>query len=80
MVGIGFVVLLAIPALADLPCQPASVPLAPLTVGAFLDQLLGSLLQNGVAVLFVAALAVSGLPWMMAGLAMALVQLPRRKS
>jgi hypothetical protein len=48
-------------------------------VGAFLDQLLGSLLQNGIAVLFVAALAVVGLPWMMAGLAMALVELPRRK-
>ena len=80
LVGVGFVVLLAIPALADLPCQPASVPLAPLTVGAFLDQLLGSLLQNGIAVLFVAALAVVGLPWMMAGLAMALVSISRRKS
>jgi hypothetical protein len=80
LVGIGFVVLLAIPALADLPCQPASLPPVPLTVGAFLDQLLGSVLQNGIAVLFVAALAVVGLPWMMAGLAMALVQLPRRKS
>jgi len=77
-VGLGLVVLVAIPALADLPCQP--VPPVPLTVGAFLDQLLGSLLQNGIAVLFVAALAVVGLPWMMAGLAMALVQLPRRKS
>jgi hypothetical protein len=78
--GLGLVVLLAIPVLADLPCQPASVSPAPLTVGAFLDQLLGSLIQNGIAVLFVAAVAVVGLPWMMAGLAMALVQLPRRKS
>ncbi len=80
LVGMGLVVLSAIPALADLPCQPAYVPLVPLTVGAFLDQLLGTLLQNGVAVLFVAALAVVVLPWMMAGLAMALAQLPRRKS
>ncbi len=80
LAGIGFVVLLAIPAFADLPCQPAAVPPVPLTVGAFLDQLLGSLLQNGIAVLFVAALAVSGLPWMMAGVAMALVSIPRRKS
>lgn len=79
LVGLGIVVLLAIPALADLPCQPAVVPPVPLTVGAFLDQLLGSLLQNGITVLFVAALAVVGLPWMMAGLAMALVELPRRK-
>jgi len=79
-VGIGLVVLLAIPALADLPCQPAFVPPVPLTVGAFLDQLLRSLLQNGIAVLFVAAVAVVGLPWMMAGLAMALVSIPRRKS
>jgi hypothetical protein len=46
----------------------------------FLDQVLGSLIQNGVAVLFVASVAVVGLPWMMAGLAMALVQLPRRKT
>jgi hypothetical protein len=80
LVGIGFVVLLAIPALADLPCEPAAVPPVALTVGAFLDQLLGSLLQNGIAVLFVTALGVVTLPWMMAGLAMALVQLPRRKS
>ncbi|HLE70060.1 MAG TPA: hypothetical protein VJH87_10285 [Vicinamibacteria bacterium] len=79
LVGLGIVVLLAIPALADLPCQPAAVPPVPLTVGAFLDQLLGSLLQNGITVLFVTALAVVGLPWMMAGLAMALVELPRRK-
>jgi hypothetical protein len=76
LVGVGFVVLLSIPALADLPCQPASVPL---TVGAFLDQLAGSLLQNGIAWLFAAALAVVGLPWMIAGLAVALVQLPRRR-
>jgi hypothetical protein len=48
-------------------------------VGAFLNEVLASLIQSGIAVLFVAALAVVGLPWMMAGLAMALVQLPRRK-
>jgi hypothetical protein len=77
--GLAIVVLLAIPALADLPCQPVSVPPVPLTVGAFLNEVLASLIQSGVAVLFVAALAVVGLPWMMAGLAMALVQLPRRK-
>ncbi|MGH9388172.1 MAG: hypothetical protein ACRD1Z_01045 [Vicinamibacteria bacterium] len=80
LVAIGLVVLLAIPALADLPCQPASVPPVPLTVGAFLDQLLGSLLQSGIAVLFVVALAVVGLPWMMAGLAMVLLELPRPKT
>lgn len=80
LVGLAIVVLVAIPVLADLPCQPTSVPPVPLTVGAFLDQVLASLLQSGIAVLFVAALAVVGLPWMMAGLAMALMQLPRRKS
>jgi hypothetical protein len=46
----------------------------------FLDQLLGSLIQNGVSVLFIASVAVVGLPWMMAGLVMTLVQLPRRKA
>ena len=80
LAGLGLVVLLSIPALADLPCQPASVPPVPLTVGMFLDQVLGSLIQNGVAVLFIASVAVVGLPWMMAGLAMALFQLPRRKA
>jgi hypothetical protein len=71
------VVLVAIPALADLPCQPATAPV-PLTVGMFLDQLLGSVVQNGISVLFASALAVVGLPWMMAGLAMGLVQLAKR--
>jgi hypothetical protein len=80
LVGLGVMALLAIPVFADLPCQPASVPPVPLTVGMFLDQVLGSLIQSGIAVLFVASVAVVGLPWMMAGLAMALVQLPRRKA
>jgi len=76
--GLGLIVLLAIPALADLPCQPASP--VPLTVGMFLDQVLGSLLQDGVSVLFVASVGVVGLPWIMAGLAVALVQISRRKA
>jgi hypothetical protein len=80
LIGLGLVLLLAIPAFADLPCRPELVPPVPLTVGAFLDDLVGSLVQNGVAILFVVALAVVGLPWMMAGLAMALLQIPRRRS
>jgi hypothetical protein len=71
--------LLAIPALADLPCQPGQLPPAPLTVGAFLDDVLGSVLENGVALLFVGSLLVVGLPWMMAGLAVGLLQLAKRK-
>jgi hypothetical protein len=78
--GLLIVALLAIPALADLPCQPASAPPVTLTIGAILDQVFTSFVQNGISILFVAALAVVGLPWMMAGLAMALLQLPRRKS
>lgn len=80
LIGLGLVLLLTIPAFADLPCRPELVPPVPLTVGAFLDDLLGSLIQNGVAILFVAALAVVGLPWMMAGLAVAIMQLAKRKS
>jgi hypothetical protein len=80
LIGLGLVLLLTMPVFADLPCAPELVQPVPLTVGAFLDDLLGSLIQNGVAILFVAALAVVGLPWMMAGLAVALLQLPRRKS
>jgi hypothetical protein len=80
LAGLGSIVLVAVPALADLPCQPASPPPVPLTVGMFLDQVLGSLMQSGISVLFVASVAVVGLPWMMAGLAMALVQVTRRKA
>jgi hypothetical protein len=77
LAGAALVAFLAIPAVADLPCQPA--PLPPLTVGAFLDDVLGSLFQNGIAVLFVGSLVVVTLPWMMAGLAVGLLQLARRK-
>jgi hypothetical protein len=48
-------------------------------VGAFLDDVLGSVLENGVALLFVGSLLVVGLPWMMAGLAVGLLQLAKRK-
>lgn len=76
--GFAVIALLSIPALADLPCQQPVAPV-PLTVGAFLDELVGSLLQNGVAVLFMGSLAVVGLPWLMAGAAVGLLQLARRK-
>ena len=77
--GVALVAFLAIPALADLPCQPAPLPPAPLTVGAFLDDVLGSVLQNGIVLLFVGSLLVVGLPWMMAGLAVGLLQLAKRR-
>lgn len=73
---LGFVTIAAIPALADLPCPPATSP--PMTVAMFLDDLLDSLIQNGISILFLGALAAVGVPWMMAGLAMALVQLARK--
>jgi hypothetical protein len=79
LAGVAVLALISIPALADLPCQPVSLPPAPLTVGAFLDEILGSVLSNGVALLFVGSLVVVGLPWMMAGLAVGLLQLARRK-
>ena len=79
LAGAVLVAFLAIPAVADLPCQPTPLPPAPLTVGAFLDDVFGSLLQNGIAVLFVGSLVVVTLPWMMAGLAVGLLQLARRK-
>jgi hypothetical protein len=79
LAGFVLVAFLAIPAVADLPCPPTPLPPAPLTVGAFLDDVFGSLLQNGIAVLFVGSLVVVTLPWMMAGLAVGLLQLARRK-
>jgi hypothetical protein len=77
---LGVLVVLTASALADLPCQPEVAPPVLLTVDAVLDDVAGTLIQNGVSVLFVGALAVVGLPWMMAGAVMALVQLVRRKS
>jgi hypothetical protein len=77
--GLAVVAFLAIPALADLPCQPAPLPPAPLTVGAFLDDVFGSVLQNGIALLFVGSLLVVALPWMVAGVAVGLLQLARRR-
>ncbi len=79
LAGLALVALLSIPALADMPCQPTSLPPVPLTVGAFLDEVVGSVFQNGIAVLFIGSLVVVGLPWMMAGLAVGLLQLAKRK-
>jgi hypothetical protein len=79
LTALGIVALLAIPAVADLPCTPGVTPPVPLTLGGFLDDVLSGMVQQGIWVLFGGALAVAGLPWLMAGLAMALLQVARRK-
>ena len=76
---LGVVMVLATSAFADLPCQPEVAPPLLLTVDAVLDDVAGTLIQNGVSVLFVGALAVVGLPWVMAGAVMALVHLVRKR-
>lgn len=77
LAGLGIVGILAGPALADIPCVPDSV--VPVTLDAVLDETLTTFVQNGASLLFVSAFAVAGAPWMMAGLAVALLSLARRE-
>jgi hypothetical protein len=72
-------VAVAMPAVADLPCPLVPAPPVAITAAAFLEEVLGVLVQNGISLLFAGAVAVVGVPWMMAGLAMALLQLLHRK-
>jgi hypothetical protein len=76
LAGLGIVGMLAGPALADIPCVPE--PVVPVTLDAVLDETLTTFVQNGVSLLFVSAFAVAGAPWLMAGLAVALLSLARR--
>ncbi len=70
---------LVMPASADIPCPLVPAPPVALTAAEFLEGVLGVLLQNGISLLFAGAFAVVGLPWMMAGLAMGLRELARKK-
>jgi hypothetical protein len=70
---------IAMPAVADLPCPQATSPPVAITAAAFLEGVLGVLVQNGISLLFAGALSVVGVPWMMAGLAMGLRELVRKK-
>jgi hypothetical protein len=76
-------VMVALPAiaLADLArplCQPEGGQTIPLTAGVMMDLMLGPLLHHGVSLLFLGSLAMVGLPWTIAGVAMALAELPRK--
>ena len=74
------VVVLAAPVAAgvDLPC-PGCESGAPflLSAGELLELALSTLLRKGISLLVLGAAAVVALPWMVAGLAVALVALPR---
>ena len=56
---------------------PLPVP-EPLSAASIVDLMLGTMVRNGIAVLFLGALVVVGAPWIMAGLAVVLLHLPRR--
>jgi hypothetical protein len=67
-------------ALADVVCPgdaPSLVPV-PLDAGAVLELMLDSLVRNGVLVVALSALTIVGAPWLVAGVGVALVSLPRR--
>lgn len=50
----------------------------PLTVAAVVDLVLSTMIQRGLSILLLGAAIVVGLPWLIAGAAVALVRLPRR--
>lgn len=68
-------------AVADLVrplCEPERAETIPITAGVMVDLMLGPLLHHGVSLLLVGSLAMVGLPWTIAGVAVALAELPRR--
>jgi len=82
---IGLVVLiaaaLATPAAAqvDLVCPTCDASsLTPLDIAQVVDLVLSTLLQKGISLLVIGIAAVVGLPWLVAGIAVALITLPRR--
>jgi hypothetical protein len=77
-----FLVIVALPAIAmaDLvrPVCPGEVQTIPLSASVMIDLMLGPLLHHGVLLLLLGSLAMVGLPWTIAGLAMFVAELPRR--
>jgi hypothetical protein len=69
----------ASPALAniDLVCPLCDLP-EPIGTGELLELALGTMLRKGVAILLAGALVVVGLPWVVAGAAVAVFYLPER--
>ena len=77
---LAFALLLAMasPALAsvDLVCPLCEGP-EPLSIAALLEVAIATVIRKGVALLLLAALVVVGLPWVLAGAAVALVHRPK---
>ena len=73
--------ILVFPALAasDLvrpPCDPAPAAAAPLTTATVFELMLDTVVERGISLLFLGALAVVVAPWVVAGFAVALLALP----
>jgi hypothetical protein len=60
------------------PCAPEPVAPLPLDAVAVVDLMAGPLVANGISLLFLSAVAVVGAPWVIAGLAVALMHWPAR--
>jgi hypothetical protein len=73
------VIALAAPSSADVigPLCDAPGPV-PLSVGGLVDLVLSTLVGKGIAVLFMGAIAIVGLPWLIAASAVGLLHLPER--
>jgi hypothetical protein len=64
-------------ALSDLIRPPCASPVeSPLTAGAVLEVMLGRVVENGIVLLLLGAVTVVVMPWLVAGLAVALLALP----
>lgn len=70
---------LAAPSSADLigPLCDAPGP-TPLSVAGLVDLALSTLIEKGIALLFIGGMAIVGLPWLVAAFAVGLLHLPKR--
>lgn len=70
---------LAAPSTADLVCPLCEPPRpTPLSVAGVVDLVLSRLIEKGIAVLFIGAMAIVGFPWFVAASAVGLLHLPQR--
>ncbi|MGH9324470.1 MAG: hypothetical protein ACRD21_07035 [Vicinamibacteria bacterium] len=80
-IAVGMALLAPALALSDpfIPCEaPPILAPTPLSAGAILDLVLGPMVEDGISILLLGALAVVGVPWILAGLAVALVHRAER--
>ena len=80
MSGIVLMLAIAVPAGAEvnLVCPLCDHPAQTvISVSAVVDLVVATLIRHGVSILFLGALAIVGLPWLIAGVAIAVLYAPR---